>query len=204
MRITPFVALGGLLFVLACGGLDSGSAKATKLCELLTKEREIPCHSAAFGQPLDADGMTLVITGVKTWKAENGRNSGPDSSRLKKAGMNTLVVEYEVTNNQVVKQKNPWRLILRRPEDGEAPNGLWGSQQVYNTTFNRVDPDHIGPGKTVKVAQVFPAAPGNEEGILLEMYTYEKRPDPMDPRGREKRFYLQQWTMEAPKATPAG
>lgn len=203
MRTTWFTGGLCLVMVLACGGLNSGSAKATRLCDVLAKEREIPCHSVAFGQPLDADGATIVITGVKTWKAENGRNSGPDTARLRKANMNALVVEYEVTNNQVVKVENPWRIVLRRPEDGEAPNALWGSTQVYMEQHGMKELDSIGPDRTMRAAQVFPADVGNEDGILLELYTSETRPDPMDPRGRDKRFYLQQWTMEAPRATPA-
>ena len=203
MRRTLSVGLFGLGLVLACGGADSGTTKATRLCEVLEKEREIPCHSVAFGTPLDANGVSIKVTGVKTWKAENGRNSGPDTARLKATGMNSIVVEYEVTNSQVVKQANPWRVVFRRPDDGEAPESLYGSEQIYMEKHGMSEKDTIGPDRTMKAARVFPASAGNEDGILLEFYTYEKRPDPMDPWAREKRFYLQQFTMEAPTATPA-
>lgn len=194
--VRTFGALGGLGFVLACGGVggSTGSDAAQKLCEHLAKEKEHPCISHAPGSTVTIDDIEVTVDAVRTQK---GLATLPqiknmdERSEMKKAGENALVLEVSFTNTKPVKGDIDFGLYLYTGDGERAFIQPYNSKVVSEGKdgwMDLWDDDMLGPGKTRHAALAYAVPASAVEGTKLVLQRQEKRPDPKDPRGRMKTF----------------
>ncbi|MEZ4318757.1 MAG: hypothetical protein R3F61_14685 [Myxococcota bacterium] len=187
------VAIG--LATLACGGAGGGgSAKAQALCDHLAKELDCPCVAVGAGSPVVIDGLELKVDAVLEW---TGKDSLPEiqnsdeRAEMKKVGNHTLVLETSITNTEPVKSGVDPVFYLMNGDGDKAFNQPYNSKVYLAGKEGWIDfwnDDDIGPNKTRKAVLVYALPKSAVEGSLLVLRKNEKRPDPMDPRGRMKTF----------------
>lgn len=185
-------ALVGLTLSLACGGLGGGgSSEAQRLCDHLGQELEADCSSFGVGSTVTINDMAVTVTAVRTETGEQKVSNDDERSAMKASGGNVLVVEAMVENT------TPSRSGLGFGFTAFSGDGLRIFPAAHNARklsegregwMDYWDDDKIGPGKSRPILLAFPVPTTGVEGTKLILQRNEKRPDPMDPRGRMKKF----------------
>ncbi|MCB9675493.1 MAG: DUF4352 domain-containing protein [Alphaproteobacteria bacterium] len=188
------LVLGGIS-TLACGGVGGGgSAAAQALCGHLEKELECPCVSIGAGSAVSIDGLEVKVDKVVEW---TGKDSLPEiqnsdeRAKMKEVGNHALVLEISITNTEPVKSGVDPVFYLMTGDGDKAFNQPYNSKVYLDGREGWIDfwnDDKLGPNKTRQAVLVFAVPKSGVEGSLLVLRKNEKRPDPMDPRGRMKTF----------------
>ncbi len=172
----------------------SASTKARAMCDQLAKELDHPCEAHGVGDSVTIDGIEVTIDRVRRWE---GKDSLPEIQSLsereamEKVGSNTLALEVSLKNTSAVKHGVDSVIYLVDGAGDDRYNVPYNSRLYMkgkNGWADLWEDDQIAPGATRKSVLIYPTPKSAMKGGMLVMRYNVERPDPKDPRGREKVF----------------